>query len=146
MERAKRQIDDTYNRNFGSMFRSGSRQTFFAKQARRYADLYACTKQTHLSPTHSLTHNYCCCSDHLLYPQLPFLLSVPLRRVASRTRRPHCAGRRHLSRRDSLKKEFIFLRVHTHTHHTLYHFALFLPSPLRRPRPRSPTTRIKFLN
>jgi 5'-nucleotidase len=34
-------LDDAYNKYFGSMFRTGSRQTFFAMQAKRYADLYA---------------------------------------------------------------------------------------------------------
>eukprot|EP00128_Syssomonas_multiformis_P007772 Colp12_sorted_trinity150504_noHs@7550 len=34
-------IDITYNEHFGSTFRSGSRQTFFAMQTKRYADLYA---------------------------------------------------------------------------------------------------------
>eukprot|EP01135_Chromosphaera_perkinsii_P009739 Nk52_evm4s1869 gene=Nk52_evmTU4s1869 len=36
-----KQLDTRYNRYFGSMFRSGSKQTFFAMQTKRYADLYS---------------------------------------------------------------------------------------------------------
>eukprot|EP00743_Colponemidia_sp_Colp-15_P002353 GILK01002550.1.p1 GENE.GILK01002550.1~~GILK01002550.1.p1 ORF type:complete len:575 (+),score=100.97 GILK01002550.1:63-1727(+) len=35
-------MDNLYNRYFGSMFRSGSKQTFFSMQVQRYADLYSC--------------------------------------------------------------------------------------------------------
>jgi len=33
-------IDKAHNAWFGSMFRTGSKQTFFSKQVERYADLY----------------------------------------------------------------------------------------------------------
>eukprot|EP00744_Colponema_vietnamica_P003600 GILI01005491.1.p2 GENE.GILI01005491.1~~GILI01005491.1.p2 ORF type:complete len:552 (+),score=206.83 GILI01005491.1:56-1657(+) len=35
------ELDMAYNVTFGSMFRSGSKQTFFSMQVQRYADLYA---------------------------------------------------------------------------------------------------------
>lgn len=39
--KAQRALDKAYNKHFGALFRSGSKQTFFSMQVQRYADLYA---------------------------------------------------------------------------------------------------------
>jgi len=38
---ARKQWDYVFNKQFGSLFRSGSKQSFFSMQVLRYADLYA---------------------------------------------------------------------------------------------------------
>jgi len=40
---ASRELDKAYNQFFGSLFRSGSKQSFFSYQTQRYADLYSST-------------------------------------------------------------------------------------------------------
>jgi len=39
-QKATRDLDKAYNKYFGSLFRSGSKQSFFSMQVQRYADLY----------------------------------------------------------------------------------------------------------
>ncbi|GAM28861.1 hypothetical protein SAMD00019534_120370 [Acytostelium subglobosum LB1] len=41
IKQASKKLNDSYNKYFGSLFKSGSNSTFFAMQVQRYADLYA---------------------------------------------------------------------------------------------------------
>lgn len=40
MKAAQEELDQKYNKYFGSLFRSGSKQSHFAMNVERYADLY----------------------------------------------------------------------------------------------------------
>jgi len=65
MDRATKDLDTMYNKYFGALFRSGSKQTYFSMQVQRYADLYASDFNnllnypffyTFIAPSHNLAH------------------------------------------------------------------------------------------
>ncbi len=42
IKKTNEEVNKAYNPHFGSLFRSGSKPSFFAMQVQRYADLYTC--------------------------------------------------------------------------------------------------------
>lgn len=82
-------VNKAYNEHFGSLFRSGSKPSFFAMQVQRYADLYTCMPFFFLSLLHCFYS--LCWLLFLIVAEYTNLLNYPLfyEFTANATLMPH---------------------------------------------------------